>query len=95
MCLSFPFLLVLLAYETIGFESTAEDASVLEARVVGLISKFEFGCGRTGSDRQFFYVNGRPWAGSKARGSFLPSPVFSLKFWSSTPVPFIGSEVVQ
>lgn len=29
-------------------------------RVVGLTSKFALGCGRTTTDRQFFFINGRP-----------------------------------
>ena len=29
-------------------------------RVVGFVSKVDPGCGRAGTDRQFFYVNGRP-----------------------------------
>jgi|TARA_B100000073_G_scaffold348403_1_gene366994 DNA mismatch repair protein PMS2 len=29
-------------------------------RVVGFVSKVDPGCGRVGTDRQFFYVNGRP-----------------------------------
>jgi DNA mismatch repair protein PMS2 len=37
--------------------------------VKGLISKFVLGCGRTGTDRQFFFVNGRPCALPKVRCS--------------------------
>jgi DNA mismatch repair ATPase MutL len=29
-------------------------------KVRGLISKFAVGAGRTGSDRQYFFINGRP-----------------------------------
>ena len=29
-------------------------------RVVGFVSKVDPGCGRVGTDRQFFYANGRP-----------------------------------
>ncbi|KDQ51775.1 hypothetical protein JAAARDRAFT_73425 [Jaapia argillacea MUCL 33604] len=38
--------------------------------VHGLISKFSVGCGRTGTDRQFFYVNGRPWNAVKVQKAF-------------------------
>ena len=37
-----------------------------EVKVRGLVSKFAVGCGRNGTDRQFFFVNGRPCAPSKA-----------------------------
>ncbi|TFY64260.1 hypothetical protein EVJ58_g2745 [Rhodofomes roseus] len=36
-----------------------------EVRVRGQISKFAVGCGRSGTDRQFFFVNGRPYNPSK------------------------------
>jgi DNA mismatch repair protein PMS2 len=36
------------------------DPSETQVQVKGVISKFAPGCGRTGSDRQFFFVNGRP-----------------------------------
>lgn len=39
----------------------------IQIKVRGLISKFTFGCGRTSTDRQFFYVNGRPCSLSKVR----------------------------
>ena len=35
-------------------------ASATTVKVRGLISKFAVGGGRTGSDRQYFYINGRP-----------------------------------
>jgi DNA mismatch repair ATPase MutL len=36
-------------------------------RVEGLISKFASGSGRTGTDRQFFFINGRPCAPAKVQ----------------------------
>lgn len=39
----------------------------IQIQVRGLISKFSPGCGRTGTDRQFFYVNGRPCTLTKVR----------------------------
>jgi DNA mismatch repair ATPase MutL len=37
-----------------------DDDGTVPVVVKGLISKFSIGGGRTGTDRQFFYVNGRP-----------------------------------
>lgn len=34
---------------------------VTPVKVQGLISKFAIGAGRTSVDRQFFFVNGRPY----------------------------------
>lgn len=36
-------------------------------RVRGLVSRFAAGCGRAATDRQFFYVNGRPCHLGKVR----------------------------
>ncbi|KAG8891888.1 hypothetical protein FRC01_014464, partial [Tulasnella sp. 417] len=41
-----------------------------EVRVTGLISKFSPGNGRASSDRQFFYVNGRPCNLTKLQKAF-------------------------
>lgn len=38
-----------------------------QIRVEGLISKFTPGAGRTGTDRQFFFINGRPCAPAKVQ----------------------------
>src|SRR6266702_2518474 len=38
-----------------------------QIRVEGLISKFAPGAGRTGTDRQFFFINGRPCAPAKVQ----------------------------
>jgi DNA mismatch repair protein PMS2 len=38
-------------------------------QVIGLISKFSLGCGRTTTDRQFFFINGRPCNPTKVRQS--------------------------
>ncbi|KAH9974898.1 histidine kinase-like ATPase [Lactifluus volemus] len=40
---------------------------VVEIRVEGLMSKFAPGAGRTGTDRQFFFINGRPCAPVKVQ----------------------------
>lgn len=47
-----------------------ESASVTSVKVRGLISKFAVGVGRTGSDRQFFFVNGRPCNPGKIQKAF-------------------------
>ncbi|EKM74869.1 hypothetical protein AGABI1DRAFT_19077, partial [Agaricus bisporus var. burnettii JB137-S8] len=46
------------------------DDEPLQIRVRGLISKFSVSCGRTGTDRQFFYVNGRPCTLNKVQKAF-------------------------
>ncbi|KAG1880998.1 hypothetical protein F4604DRAFT_1749317 [Suillus subluteus] len=47
-----------------------ESASVTTVKVRGLISKFAVGAGRTGSDRQFFFINGRPCNPGKIQKAF-------------------------
>ncbi|KAF8625447.1 hypothetical protein AX17_006848 [Amanita inopinata Kibby_2008] len=47
-----------------------EDDDSIPVQVKGLISKFTIGCGRTGTDRQFFYVNGRPCNLTKVQKAF-------------------------
>ncbi|KDQ18354.1 hypothetical protein BOTBODRAFT_127226 [Botryobasidium botryosum FD-172 SS1] len=47
--------------------STGNTTQVL---VKGLVSKFSLNCGRTGNDRQFFYVNGRPCNLPKVQKAF-------------------------
>ncbi|THH30140.1 hypothetical protein EUX98_g4035 [Antrodiella citrinella] len=42
----------------------------IEVRVCGLVSKFVVGGGRSGTDRQFFFVNGRPCNPSKVQKAF-------------------------
>jgi DNA mismatch repair protein PMS2 len=41
------------------------DVLIRQIRVQGLISKFGPGAGRAGTDRQFFFINGRPCAPAK------------------------------
>jgi hypothetical protein len=40
------------------FKQSASDS--IDIHVKGLTSKFAVGCGRLNTDRQFFYINGRP-----------------------------------
>ncbi|SPO23465.1 related to PMS1 - DNA mismatch repair protein [Ustilago trichophora] len=53
--------------------------------VVGLISKPTYGSGRTSSDRQFFYINGRPWEAGRVSRAF--NEVY--KSFNSNHFPFV------
>lgn len=48
-----------------------DNTDAVQVVVRGLISKFAVGCGRTGTDRQFFYINGRPCNLSKVRALLI------------------------
>lgn len=51
------------AMQEIDFDLSDADgdgSSSLTCRIVGYVSKAQNGCGRAGTDRQFYYVNGRP-----------------------------------
>ncbi|KAF8884622.1 histidine kinase-like ATPase [Infundibulicybe gibba] len=58
--------------------------------VKGLVSKFSLGCGRTGTDRQFFYVNGRPCNLSKVQKAF--NEVY--RTFNATQAPFILADFI-
>lgn len=58
------------AQSVIGLNNDTFCSSSIDVRVSGLISKFVVGGGRSGTDRQFFYVNGRPCAPSKVGSQF-------------------------
>lgn len=47
------------------------ESNVMTVQVKGLTSKFAIGEGRASTDRQFFYVNGRPCDAAKVIASFL------------------------
>ncbi|KAI5824843.1 DNA mismatch repair protein MutL [Schizophyllum commune Tattone D] len=49
---------------------TLTDLPPIHVTVKGLVSKFTVGGGRTGTDRQFFFVNGRPCDLSKVQKAF-------------------------
>ncbi len=49
------------------FPETESYRDANDVKVRGLISKFAVGCGRNGTDRQYFFVNGRPCAPAKVR----------------------------
>ncbi|KAI0351151.1 DNA mismatch repair protein MutL [Trametes cingulata] len=67
-----------------------DEASANEVKVRGLISKFAVGCGRTGTDRQFFFVNGRPCNPSKVQKAF--NEVY--RSFNATQSPFVVADFV-
>ncbi|PPR00764.1 hypothetical protein CVT24_000789 [Panaeolus cyanescens] len=50
--------------------SKGQSAEPFSVEVQGLLSRFAPGCGRTGTDRQFFFVNGRPCNMPKIQKAF-------------------------
>lgn len=56
--------------------------------VMGLISKPIHGSGRTSSDRQFFYINGRPWDAGRVGRAF--NEVY--KSYNSNHFPFVAAD---
>ncbi|KAF8968485.1 histidine kinase-like ATPase, partial [Flammula alnicola] len=62
-----------------------QETEAISVQVKGLISKFAVGCGRTGTDRQFFYINGRPCNMSKIQKAF--NEVY--RSFNATQAPFI------
>ncbi|KAH8093085.1 DNA mismatch repair protein MutL [Cristinia sonorae] len=48
----------------------SDSSHAVDVRMCGLISKFVVGGGRTGTDRQYFFINGRPCAPSKVQKAF-------------------------
>ncbi|KAJ1028430.1 hypothetical protein NDA16_001597 [Ustilago loliicola] len=65
-----------------GAEEKDETSTVT---VIGLISKPVYGSGRTSSDRQFFYINGRPWEAGRVSRAF--NEVY--KSFNSNHFPFV------
>ncbi|KAN0062513.1 ATP-binding mismatch repair protein [Thecaphora frezii] len=57
-------------------------------RVVGVISRPTHGSGRTSSDRQFFYINGRPWDAGRISRAF--NEVY--KSYNTNQVPFVVAD---
>ncbi|KAJ7440302.1 histidine kinase-like ATPase [Mycena galericulata] len=62
----------------------------IQVVVRGLVSKFAIGCGRAGTDRQFFYVNGRPCNLSKVQKAF--NEVY--RSFNATQSPFIVADFI-
>ncbi|KDQ22881.1 hypothetical protein PLEOSDRAFT_1051048, partial [Pleurotus ostreatus PC15] len=64
-------------------------AASLSVFVKGLISKFSVNQGRSGTDRQFFYINGRPCNLSKASRSAFYAFNEVYRSFNATQSPFI------
>ncbi|KAH9000126.1 hypothetical protein EDB92DRAFT_1829472 [Lactarius akahatsu] len=61
-----------------------------QIRVEGLISKFAPGAGRTGTDRQFFFINGRPCAPAKVQKAI--NEVY--RTFNSNQSPFVIADFI-
>lgn len=48
----------------------SETSPITPVRVQGLMSKFTLGAGRTTNDRQYFFINGRPYNAGKVQKAF-------------------------
>ncbi|TFK95435.1 histidine kinase-like ATPase [Pterulicium gracile] len=59
-------------------------------KIHGLTSKFAVGCGRTGTDRQFFYVNGRPCNMGKIQKAFNET----YRSFNANQSPFLVVDVI-
>ncbi|KDR71587.1 hypothetical protein GALMADRAFT_75124, partial [Galerina marginata CBS 339.88] len=66
------------------------DSDPVRVQIKGLISKFAIGCGRTGTDRQFFYINGRPCNMSKVQKAF--NEVY--RSFNANQAPFILADFI-
>ncbi|KAJ7040580.1 hypothetical protein C8F04DRAFT_1082777 [Mycena alexandri] len=62
----------------------------IQVEVRGLVSKFAVGYGRSGTDRQFFYVNGRPCNISKVQKAF--NEVY--RSFNATQSPFLVADFI-
>ncbi|KAJ7279405.1 histidine kinase-like ATPase [Mycena rebaudengoi] len=66
------------------------DDGAIAVVVRGLVSKFAIACGRTGTDRQFFFVNGRPCSLSKVQKAF--NEVY--RSFNAMQSPFIIADLI-
>ncbi|TFK38593.1 hypothetical protein BDQ12DRAFT_651711 [Crucibulum laeve] len=66
------------------------DITPVSVKLKGLVSKFVPSCGRTGTDRQFFYVNGRPCNLTKIQKAF--NEVY--RSFNATQAPFILADFI-
>ncbi|EPQ28458.1 uncharacterized protein PFL1_03761 [Pseudozyma flocculosa PF-1] len=76
--------------ETDASQAGAEGADDVDdaettVKVVGVISKPTHGNGRTSSDRQFFYINGRPWEAGRISRAF--NEVY--RSYNASQLPFV------
>ncbi|KAF9467045.1 hypothetical protein BDZ94DRAFT_50409 [Collybia nuda] len=70
--------------------ASTEDLEAVPVVVKGLVSKFSVGGGRTGTDRQFFYVNGRPCNLTKIQKAF--NEVY--RSFNANQAPFILADFI-
>lgn len=61
------------------------EATTTQVVVRGMVSKFSLNCGRSASDRQFFFINGRPCNPTKVQKAFNET----YRTFNATQVPFI------
>ncbi|KAL5513934.1 hypothetical protein ACEPAG_2695 [Sanghuangporus baumii] len=66
------------------------DGSVTKIQIRGFISKFSSGHGRAGTDRQFFFINGRPCNPSKIQKAF--NEVY--RSFNTNQSPFIVADFI-
>ncbi|KAJ7187290.1 hypothetical protein C8R46DRAFT_1207248 [Mycena filopes] len=69
---------------------SASSFTPMKVHVRGLVSKFAVGCGRSGTDRQFFYVNGRPCNLTKIQKAF--NEVY--RSFNATHSPFLVADFI-
>ncbi|KAF8151454.1 histidine kinase-like ATPase [Crassisporium funariophilum] len=70
--------------------SQDHDAEPVVVHLKGLISKFTVGAGRTGTDRQFFFINGRPCNLGKIQKAF--NEVY--RSFNAIQAPFILADFI-
>ncbi|KAG6918010.1 hypothetical protein DXG01_017020 [Tephrocybe rancida] len=81
-------------------QSHGGDLDPITVKVKGLISKFSVGGGRTGTDRQFFYVNGRPCNLNKVKVNGFPESTIQKSFnevyrsFNANQAPFILADFI-
>ncbi|GLB42573.1 putative DNA mismatch repair protein MutL [Lyophyllum shimeji] len=75
--------------QTIG-DAAPADLEPVTVTVKGLVSKFSVGAGRTGTDRQFFYINGRPCNLTKIQKAF--NEVY--RSFNANQAPFILADFI-
>ncbi|WFD29043.1 ATP-binding mismatch repair protein [Malassezia sp. CBS 17886] len=69
------------------------DGTELRLRLRGLISHPSPGCGRSAGDRQYFYMNGRPWDSTKLASMF--NQVYRTYNASQYPCVIVDLEVAK
>ncbi|GBE87291.1 DNA mismatch repair protein [Sparassis crispa] len=67
-----------------------KDGHSNEVHVRGLVSRFAVGCGRASTDRQFFFINGRPCNPSKVQKAF--NEVY--RTFNANQVPFVVADFI-